>query len=342
MIDTNVRPRFGGKPIDVRILAPGTNWIKIGGMLAHGLTGYHSELPEGSNVAVYAGNAGKACLSGPVDVDAGKYDFGISSPPWLVRTAVEGRGALGFGQKQLNLRAVAVLPHFDQLALAVRKDLGVRSIRELKERKIPLNISTAPLHLDHPAGWVLDLVLAEYGMEIEDFARWGGSVNYNDRSPNFMEKVPAGNLDRVSSMKNGTLNAVFDEALMTVPWRDIADSIDLTFLSIDEDVLATLDRKYGVRSTVIPKGRLRGIDQDIRTVEFSGWFIYCRTDVSDDLVYLLLKGLEQQKMQIESMFQESQGLTSKIELSDLWRGAELPLHRGAQRFYEEKGAVIGR
>src|SRR3546814_944385 len=69
---------------------------------------------------------------------------------------------LGWTPRKLDLSAVASFSHDDQLALAVRKDLGIKSIREIRENKIPLRISTGPYHLDHPLGCVLDLVLAEY------------------------------------------------------------------------------------------------------------------------------------------------------------------------------------
>jgi len=326
-------------PIEVKILAAGSNWLKVGGMLGLGLTGYYSPLAEGSTVSVHTGNTGVMCLTGPGLVDAGVYHFGITTPPWLARTAAEGRGGFGFAEKPLRLRSVGVLPHFDQLALAVRRDLGITSIRQLKEQKVPLRISTAPTHLRHPVGWVLDAVFAEYGMKIEDFETWGGSVTYADRQPNFLEKVPEGRQDRVSAMKSGMLNAVFDEALMTVPWKQVADAVDLTFLPIDRDVLQSLERKYGIRPAVIPKNRLRGVNDDVPTVDFAGWAMYCHQNLPDRLVYLLLAGLEQQRVQIESMFQPAQGLTDSIDMSSLWRGADLQLHPGAEQYYREKGSL---
>jgi TRAP-type uncharacterized transport system substrate-binding protein len=324
-------------PIEVKILGAGSNWLKLGSMIGLGLTGYYSQLPKGSSVSVHTAHPGEMCLAGPALVDSGVYHFGVTTPPWLARLAAEGRGAYGFAEKPLRLRALAVLPHFDQLALAVRRDLGITSLRQLAERKVPLKMSTAPIHLGHPVGWVLDVLLAEYGMKIEDFERWGGEVIYGDRQPNFLEKVPEGRRDRVSAMKAGALNAVFDEALMTFPWKEIADSVDLTFLPVDDDVLDTLERKYGIRRTVIPKGRLRGVQKDLPAIDFAGWILYCREDLPERLVYLTLGALDQQRAQIESLFQEGQGLTGKIDLATTWQGTELPLHAGAERYYREKG-----
>jgi TRAP-type uncharacterized transport system substrate-binding protein len=329
--------KLNGDAIEVKILSPGSNWLKVGSMLALGLTGYYSPLADGSTVSVHTGHTGKMCLDGPELVDAGKYHFGMTTPPWLLRCAAEGRGAFGFGERPLRLKSVGALPHCDQLALAVRADLGITSIRQLIEEKVPLRISTAPTHLGHPTGWVLDAVFAEYGIEIEDFEKWGGAVIYNDRQPNFLEKVPVGNRDRVSAMKSGELNAVFDEAIMTPAWKEIADNVDLTFLPIDQDVLDAVDRKYGMRSTILPNGRLRGVVRDVPTIDFSQWIIYCREDLPDRLVYLLLEGMEQQRRQIESLFQPGQGLTSEIDLAQMWKGLELALHPGAESFYREKG-----
>ena len=329
--------RLDDGPIEVRLLTPGANWLKTGSMMALGLSGYFSPLPEGSTVSVHTGHTGRMCLEGLGLVDAGKYHFGITTPPWLLRCAAEGRGAFGFGEKPLRLKSVGAFPHNDQLAFAVRSDLGIKSLRQLKEQKVPLRISTAPTHLGHPTGWVLDAVLAEYGRQIEDFEKWGGAVIYNDRQPNFMEKVPKGNPDRVTAMKAGEMNAVFDEAIMTPAWKEIADNVDLTFLPVDRDVLEAVERMYGMRSTVIPKGRLRGVNQDIPTIDFAQWIIYCREDLPDRLVYLMMEGIEQQRQQIESLFRPGQGLTSEIKLSEMCKGLELPMHPGAEQFYRERG-----
>ena len=324
-------------PVEVKLLSAGSNWLKVGGMLGLGLTGYFGALPKGSSVSVHTAHTGEMCMVGPEMVAAGTYHFGITTPTWLARTAAEGRGAFGFGERQLPLKAVAVFPHYDQLALAVRKDLGITSIRQLVDEKVPLRISTAPTHMAHPVGWVLDVLLAEYGIEIEDFERWGGEVIFGDRQPNFMETVPSGRRDRMTSIQSGAINAIFDEALMTVPWQRIAASVDLTFLPIDRDVLNTLERKYYVRQCFLPEGRLRGIGPNIPGIDFTGWILYCREDLPDRLVYLMLQGLDEQKSQIESLFQPGQGLTGTIDMTECCKNTELPLHAGAVQYYREKG-----
>ena len=161
------------------------------------------------------------------------------------------------------------------------------------------------------------------------------------KNANLLDKVIVGGVDAtkdaLAAMKAGELDAVFDEALMTVPWKQITDSVDLTFLPVDRDVLQALDRKYGMRSGVIPQGRLRGVTSDVATIDFAGWILYCREDLPDELVYLTVGALEQQRAQIESLFQPGQGLTGPIDLATMGRNIELPLHPGAEKYYRERG-----
>ena len=324
-------------PVEIKILGAGSNWLKVSSMIGLGLTGYYSKLPKGSSVSIHTAHTGEMCLSGPELVDTGVYHFGMTPPPWLARIAREGRGAHGFGESACDICAVAVFPHFDQLALAVRKDLALSSLGEVIEQKIPLRISTAPIHLGHPVGWTLDILLAEYGSKIEDFNNWGGKVVFDDRQPNFLEKVPGSRPDRVTAMKSGELNAVFDEALMTRPWKEIADNVDLTFLEIEPDVLHKLHEKYGISSSFIPKNSLRGVLSDLPTIDFAGWIMYCHSKLPEELVYLTVEAIEQQAKQIETLFQPGQGLTSTILMSELCQNTDLPLHEGAQKYYVEKG-----
>ena len=74
-------------PIEVKILSAGSNWLKVGSMIGLGLTGYYSPLPKGSTVSVHTAHTGEACLSGPSEVDAGRYHFGMTTPTWLAATA---------------------------------------------------------------------------------------------------------------------------------------------------------------------------------------------------------------------------------------------------------------
>jgi uncharacterized protein len=273
-------------------------------------------------------------------VDDGTYDFGMTSPPWLAKAAADGITAFGLTDRPLDLRALCVFPHFDQLALTVRADLGITSLRQVLEEKIPLRISTGPTHLGHSLGWVMDVLLAEYGVSVEDIAAWGGSVSSSERQLNFLEVTDGGPKGRAALLAAGKLDAVFDEGLMSKSWLELAQAVPMTFLPIDDEVLSALETKYGARRAVVPAGRLPGVEADVPTIDFAGWLLYCRADVDEEIAFLTMQALEQQLAQLETLFDPQRpfaGLSEPIDLSKTWRNTELPLHPGAERFYRSRG-----
>src|SRR3546814_7823655 len=107
---------------------------------------------------------GIACSEGLRMVDEGKYDFAMTSPAWFANSAAEGRVDLGWTPRKLDLSAVASFSHDDQLALAVRKDLGIKSIREIRENKIPLRISTGPSRSEEHTSEIQSLIRIYYAV----------------------------------------------------------------------------------------------------------------------------------------------------------------------------------
>lgn len=327
--------------MEIKILASGSNWLRIGSMLSLGLIGYESRLPKGATASVHSMDTGLSCLLGMDLVDRGKYHFGITSPPWLAQSVAEGKLNVGFAPRKLNLSAVCVFPHHDQMVFALRRDLGIIALGQIRDENAPLRISTGPLHFMHPYGAILDLVLAEYGIEVEDFARWGGSAGSSDRQLNVLPEGRADRPDRVSLMRSGDLDGVFDEGVMSSTWKAIADTVDLEYLPVDEDVLDRLAANYGIGRGVLPAGRLRGVERDVPTIDFAGWLLYCHTALPEEVVYYALIGLEETKRQMETLFEPQvphQGLTElPLDMSRIWQDTALPLHPGAERFYRERG-----
>src|SRR5262249_34846185 len=78
--------------VELRILGAGHNWMTVASLLAAGLGGYESPLPEGSTVAAISGDPGYMCMEAPRLVAEGHYHMAITTPWWYARMAIEGRG----------------------------------------------------------------------------------------------------------------------------------------------------------------------------------------------------------------------------------------------------------
>lgn len=317
------------QPIDLRILTTGENWMKIGSSIALGLNGYFSPLPDGSTISITTAHTGRMIMQGPYLVDEGMYHLQITTPPWIISHFNKG---FGIAKRNMDFRAIWVLPHFDQLAFAVRSDLGIRSLRDLRERRYPLRVTVPPRGLEHPSGWAIDEVLAQYDMSLHDIERWGGLVAER--------KVQGRN--RVDAFRENLLDAVFDEAIMTRDWYQITEENDMTFLPIEDEVLQTLHRDKGFKLATLPKDRLRGINEDMPTVDQGDYVLYCRADFPEEFAYLTAKATYERAADIRAQF-EPMGrfapMTGKVTLEEMCDSPDVPLHPGAERFYREMGVL---
>jgi len=297
--------------------------MRIGALLALGMDGYYSKLPKGSTVAAVTSDPGPTCTDAPRLVAEGKYHMAITTPIFYGQMAGEGKGLF---DEKLPLRALAAFPHDDRLVMAVREETGIRSLRELVDRQLPLKVSTPPLESRHPACVVANEVLKAYGASFEKIESWGG-VMLKDR-PRNQQTAPV--------PVDPSFDAIFDEAIMTNRWKRIFSQYNMRVLPIDDDVLDQFEAQ-GYWRGAIAAGRLPGLDHDVPTIDFTGWLLFCREDLPDEIAYLAIEALEEQHKDIENLFTPGSGLTGPLEMRSLGRDTGLPLHPGAERFYREHG-----
>ena len=313
--------------MDVTILGGGQNWINIGSRIALGLSGYYSRLPKGSTVSVMTADPGEMCIEGAYWVNDGKVDMAITTPAWFVKLAAEGKEPFS---KAMPLRTLAHFRHNDRMAFAVRKECGINSFSELREKKYPLKVSTVPPQNWHPSLWGTRVILEEHGIQLEDFEKWGGKL-LSDR-PRFI------NAPGVAPATEG-FDAVFDEALMTRRWKTLTDDYDMVFLPIEEDAMKRLEAR-GWKGGVIEKGRFRGVTEDVPAIDFSGWILFCREDMDEELAYLTIEAIDEQKDSINEVFAGPFGaMTTPIGMETIATDPPVPLHPGAERYYREHGYI---
>jgi uncharacterized protein len=312
--------------LDLKMAVAGANWIAVGGQVTLGMTGYYSPLPKGSTVSMVAGDPGEICMDAPRDVADGKFHFAFTTPSWYAIAALEDRyGA----RKPSPLRTIANFPHDDRLIFAVKHETGVTSLAQLVKDRVKLKV-VVPGPGRHPCYWVADLVLREYGASLEAIEGWGGMLVFGRPRNMGAPGTPA---------VIGQWDAVFDEAIMNRRWEQLSTENDLVFLPIDEPVLKRFEAKGMPRGT-IPKGRLKGVDRDIATLDLSGHLLFCRDDLPDDVAYLAVQAIDENKAAIDKLFPPPYAaLTSKIDMCFLATGSPIPLHRGAETYYREKGYI---
>lgn len=195
-------------------------------------------------------------MRAPLEVGAGRVDVAFVNPSAIVTMAYRGKG---FFEQRLPLRALAVFPSWDRIAFAVAKDLQLKSLRDVIDKRIPLRISTRSSGVDNTTHYTLSQILACYGVSLASFKRWGGTI----------EELPRPSMpQRLAGIRTRKVNAVFDEGLTT--WLGEALEHDFELLPLEPAVLRRMEA-LGYRRAVIPKARFSRLARDVGTIDFSGW-----------------------------------------------------------------------
>jgi TRAP-type uncharacterized transport system substrate-binding protein len=260
-----------------------------------------------------------------IAVAEGKYSLAWVNPSVLLTMAYRGKGPF---KKRLPLRTIANFPSFDVMGFAVHESTGITSLAEIKQRRIPLRVSTGYVPKSDLAGsstmFTISAVLRAAGFSLADIRKWGGKIHSVPRPSD---------PDRRASIESGTINAIFDEGIKS--WGQTALDNGFRYLAIDGTVLKRMVA-LGYRPTGMSRCEFRGMTQEIPTVDFSGWPMIVRADMPNEVAYALCKAIEMRKDLIPTDNYKPLSI-AQLCANDDEAPYDVPLHPGAKRFYQERG-----
>jgi TRAP-type uncharacterized transport system substrate-binding protein len=255
-------------------------------------------------------------------VARGELDVATVNPSAFLSMAFRGRGLY---PEPLPLRVLATMPSLDVMLFAVSEKTGLKSLADIRDRHYPLRVSVRRSAV-HGTRFVADQVLDSLGFSLKDIETWGGTVHLGT-SPTDQE--------RLNRVRDGSIEAVFDEGVRA--WAPLALESGMGLLDLGEAERARLGE---VGWAVIPvRGALPEAPVDVVAPTFSGWPIFTRESLPDDLAYRLCHELEAAGGRLVWDSEEP------VTLADLCRGTEaaprdVPLHPGAARYYRERGCLV--
>ena len=260
-------------------------------------------------------------MKAPIEVAKRRVDVAFINPSAIVTMAYRGKG---FYKERLPLRALAAFPSWDKMAFAVAKELKLKSLFEIRERKLPLRVSTRSSGIDKTTHYSVTQILSLYGLSFAKIKQWGGTVQETPRptSP-----------ERLSGIRTGTINAIFDEGLHN--WLDEALDHGFEVLPIEPKILKQLST-LGYEPSVIPSTKFKQLKTDVDTIDFSGWPLITHRGFSNDLAYAICEAIDARQA-IIPIDDESPLDMKKIARATEAAPLGIPLHPGAKRYYREKG-----
>lgn len=264
----------------------------------------------GSNTAYEVGQE----AANIVLVSRGRVQLGIAHAQLL---KLGMAGSRPFHETYSNLRALAVLYGEAVEHFIMRKDTGIASFDELKEKKfgLKMNLNTKDSFMEI----VGREVLKAYGITYDDLASWGGAVNFMSMSPS------------LDLMRDGKIQAYSN--VIQVPSSHIVDvstNVALTLLPMSEEAIAKVNEALGTYGTVIPKDKYTFLDADVPTVGATV-VLFTNADLPDEDAYAILTALKENFDYFTNIHSSLKSLT----LADMAETAPVPLHPGAVKFFEE-------
>jgi TRAP transporter TAXI family solute receptor len=292
-------------------LDTGSAWYVYGATMAELL---RKTLPSGSNIDVKPRSGG---VGNPRLVARNETPLGLAFTV-TNRWAAEGKEA--YTEKLDNLRAlVGGLDTYYLVALASKK-LGISSVREIRDKKLPVRIYTQPVgSLGEFAGRQL---LRATGIGYNEIKGWGGTTTH------------VGYNVIIDAFKDGRADILFAVITPKHPSvSEIVSSVDIEFLGLDADTTKAL-LPLGYTAATMPADTFKNQTKPVTTVGFPTVLI-TNKDLPEPVAYTVTKTVLENK---DALVRAHGGLAA-FDPQTAWQPEKvgIPLHPGAERAYREKG-----
>ena len=281
-------------------------YYPIGKLIAHGIT-LQAQKPDSSLhglIGIAQNSAGsienaRAVVDGELEAGLVQADIAFHALNRLKEFA-----AVADADK---LRAIACL-YAEKFQLVVRDSAGISSIRDLRGKRISV---------DEPGSGtreVTDIVLAAHGLRIED-------LRPQFLKPSFTEdKMRNGRLDGFSMMAGAPMKAV--TTLLPVGIR---------LLAIEPETARKINAEYPFLTPGVIAGDIYPGIGETPTIQVYALFVVS-SDMADDIAFSLAEALF--SPETIKLLEQGHPQGKDITLDSAREGLSIPLHPGAERFYE--------
>jgi TRAP-type uncharacterized transport system substrate-binding protein len=274
--------------------------------------------PGGKPVTLF----GSSTAEGIEAVVRREVDLGIINPAAVLAVAARGQGMFKTRQP---VRAIGVIPSWDQYVFAVRAETAIETFEEIAAKRPKLRISMRGT-ADHTLHPMFDDVAAAAGFSRADIAAWGGEIRKEGG-------LPYPGTPKFEALLRGEIDGIFDEA--SNYWVNEALAAGINILPLTENTVRQLEI-MGYHRAIMPKADFPKLARDVLTLDFSGWTIFVHEEADDALVRQICAALDARKTRIP--WEEDGPLPVERMCREARDTPQLvPLHPAAERFWRERG-----
>lgn len=305
------------------------NFPRIGNWLLEGMFGQYPR-GEFTGEILMTGNGYAVEMD---NILAGDAQLGVSTPAATPYMSAKGNGL--FSAPNPNLRGLLKIPRRMFIIFAVREDLGVSSIEDIVDNRVPLRLATGLMTGDDTKTFTCLEILNQYGITVDSLQAQGGDI---------VQVGPRAH----AAIADGRANALCDQGanIDSEAWKDVNETTPMRMLSIRQDVLNDMASIYGYDNVprTFEQGAYPGVLEDVSTLAYDDWIVVGDARIPDDMAYRIVKAGVENIDRWLSWYPESSpdsdtdalGLI-RPEPRLMWQNLGVPLHPGAERFFREMG-----
>jgi TRAP transporter TAXI family solute receptor len=286
----------------INILTGGTSGVYY--PLGVALSKVFTDKVKGSRPSV---QATKASVENLTLLQGGKGEIGFTLGDSLA-LGWAGDEEAGFKGKLDKLRGVtAIYPNYIQIVAS--QESGIKTLADLKGKRLSVGAPKSGTELNARA------ILQGAGLSYKDL----GKVEY----------LPFG--ESVELMKNRQLDATLQSAGLGVSSiRDLATSVPIVVVEVPKEIVAKVGAPY--IATTIPANTYEGQTQPVQAAAVVNYLV-THSGMKDDQVYAMTKSIYESLPDLAA----AHAAAKDIKLDQALAGMPVPVHPGAQKYFDEKG-----
>ncbi|MBO6636635.1 MAG: TAXI family TRAP transporter solute-binding subunit [Roseitalea sp.] len=292
-------------------------FVRVGGGLAGTYPIFAAKLVEliNANIPdvranVVAGDIEKSLI----ELNGGELEIALA-PTFTTRQIYDGNGSLGLATE--NVRHIMTL--YGSYIQPIARPDGVDSLDALDDgaNRVWMGQSSGFFYQ------VFNPMMEASGVTPASIESAGGVVE------------AYGYIDQVQGFQDGRLDAgVFAGPAPYSLMLQIEQSPGFKLIPMDDASLDRLEEMLpGIGRAIIPAGSYNGQEEDVQTPFYVNHLI-ASTNMSDELAYQITKVLYDNVEQFHGLFPASE----EIDQADVLQYNVIPVHPGAQQFFDEVGA----
>ncbi len=296
-------------------LAVGSSWYVYGATIADIVASHDTGLAF--DVMPNSGGVGNMLLLQNGGADIGLGFNCVNAWAYKGTMAFETTGAIP------QLRGLVGTLDQMYVGIGIRNGSGIEEIRDIAEKKLPINLFTS--ETGSASEYTTRLVLESIGCSYEDIISWGGSVTHTDfasivaayqdgKCDFFMQHVSVG-------------HAAFTELALTA---------DVRVGQLDDQSLKFLQER-GYSIATMPAGSFNGQDEDVICAGITT-NLTTTDNLPDEVAYRIVKQIYENPDELALGHSGFANFNREgCATPELYGG--FPLHPGAEKYYREIGLI---